>query len=585
MIGILKYLDRRQWLFVAISLVFIVIQVWLDLTLPDYMNAITTLVETEGSTMAQILEQGGWMLACAVGSMLASAVVSYFAAQVGAGLAKTLRGLVHDKALSMSKEDVERFSVASLVNRCTNDITQVQTLIIMGLQAIVKAPVLCVWAVCKIAGHGWQWSAATAVAAFVVVCMLAATLIFSVPRFQRVQGLTDRINRLCRDHLTGIRPVHAYNAEAYLQKRFAQANDEITNVNLVAYRVMAIMSPGMTFVTSMLTLAIYWIGAYLVSAAVPDAKLDVFADMVVFSNYAIQVILAFVMLNMVFVLLPRAQVSARRILEVINTQPSITDGPGAQVRPEERGKVEFRDVSFAYPGSGEVISHITFTAEPGSTVAVVGATGSGKTTLVQLVARLYDATSGQVLVDGCDVRDFALDDLHNRIGYVPQTASLFSGTVASNVAYGKAAEPPSDADVQRSLDIAQASEFVKNMPGGVNARIEQKGRNVSGGQRQRLTIARALAKKPEILVFDDSFSALDFSTDRALRQALKDSCPDTTCLMVAQRVGSIRHADQIIVLEHGAVVGKGTHDELMQTCDTYREIAYSQLSKEELNHA
>lgn len=586
MLKVLRYLDKKQWGMVAISLVFIVVQVWLDLTLPDYMSNITTLVETEGSTMGEILEQGGWMLLCAVGSMVAACIVGYFAAKVGAGLAQTLRGHVYDKTLEMSKGDVEHFSCASLVNRCTNDITQVQTLVIMGLQAIIKAPILCIWAVCKIAGHGWQWSAATAVAAFVVIIMLVFTLIFAVPRFRRVQGITDKINRLCREHLVGIRPVHAYNAEAYEQKRFDEANDDITDVNMVAYRVMAIMSPGMTFVTSVLTLVVYWIGAYLVEAALPGAKLGVFSDMVVFSNYAIQVVMAFVLLNMIFILLPRAQVSAGRIMEVISTDPSIKDGKGADVTDAEKGTVEFRDVSFTYPdGGAEVLSHVSFKAERGQTVAFIGATGSGKTTLVQLVDRLYDPSTGTVLVDGHDVREFSQDDLHDRIGYVPQTATLFSGTVSSNVSYGEAAQDITRDDVTEALDIAQATDFVSKMDKGEDARIEQGGRNVSGGQRQRLAIARAVARKPETLVFDDSFSALDFATDKALRSTLTEKCASTTRLVVAQRIGTIRNADQIIVLDHGEVVGTGTHDELMQTCDAYQEIALSQLSKEELANA
>ncbi len=584
MLKVLKYLDGKQRLSVALCLTLIIVQVWLDLKLPDYMSAITTLVETEGSSMSDILAQGSGMLFCALGSMASSFAVGYFAARVAAGLARTLRGLVFDQVIELSKGDVEHFSTSSLINRTTNDITQIQTLVAMGLQAIIKAPILAVWAVCKIAGKGWEWSTATAVAVFVVIIMLAATLIFAVPRFRRVQGITDKINRLTREHLSGIRPVHAYNAEQWEQKRFAGANDEITDVNLVANRVMAIMNPGMTFVTSMLTMVVYWIGAYLIQASEISLRLSVFSDMVVFSNYAIQVILAFILLNMVFILLPRAQVAAGRVCEVIDAQSSVRDGAGADVTPSNRGRIEFRDVSFSYPDGGEVLSHISFSAEPGQTVALIGTTGSGKTTLVQLVDRLYDATSGCVLVDGVDVKDFALDDLHDRIGYVPQTATLFSGTVASNVAYGESGAPIEDAEVSEALDVAQASDFVAEMDGGADALIEQGGRNVSGGQRQRIAIARAIARKPEILVFDDSFSALDFSTDKALREALEHTCHDVTRLMVAQRIGTIRNADHIVVLDHGIVAGQGTHDELIASCTTYREIAGSQMSKEELEH-
>ncbi|MCI1666134.1 MAG: ABC transporter ATP-binding protein/permease [Atopobiaceae bacterium] len=585
MLKVLRYLDRKQWGQVAAALVFIVVQVWLDLTLPDYMSEITTLVETPGSEMSEILVQGGLMLACAVGSMAASCVVAYYAARVGAGLSRTLRGKVFDKTLELSKGDVEHFSTASLVTRSTNDITQIQSLIVMGLQAIVKAPIMAVWAVCKIWNKGWQWSAATAVAVFVVICMLAITLIVAVPRFRSIQGLTDRLNTLCREHLVGIRPVHAYNAEDYEQARFADANTEITNNNLVANRTMAMMSPGMTFVNSALTLAVYWIGAYMISAAGMDSRLTIFSDMVVFSNYAMNVIMAFVLLNMVFILLPRAQVSARRVCEVIDTASSVTDGKGADVAEEDKGTIEFRDVSFSYPdGGGHVLSHVSFTAEKGSYVAFIGATGSGKTSLVQLVDRLYDATEGEVLVDGIDVRDYELADLHDRIGYIPQSATLFSGTVESNIAYGEAAQPCTDDDVTNALEIGQASDFVEAM-GGISAQIDQGGRNVSGGQRQRLAISRAIARKPETLVFDDSFSALDYATDRALRGALEERCAGTTRLVVAQRIGTIRDADKIIVLDQGRVVGQGTHDELMKTCETYQEIATSQLSKEELENA
>lgn len=584
MIKVLRYLDRMQWGQVALALVLIVVQVWLDLTLPDYMSNITTLVETEGSSMSEILAQGGWMLACALGSAVASVAVGYFAATIAAELGRTLRGKVFDRTLELSKGDVERFSTASLINRTTNDITQIQTLVSMGLQAIVKAPIMAIWAVTKIAGKGWEWSAATAVGAFVVVVMLGVTLVVAVPRFRSIQGLTDKLNRVTREHLDGIRPVHAYNAEGYEQARFKDANDAVTENNLVANRVMAIMSPGMTLVTSVLTMVIYWIGAYLINAAGMSGRLAIFSNMVVFSNYAMQVIMAFVLLNMVFILLPRAQVSAGRVLEVIDTESSIEDGMGA--RPAETGAIEFRDVSFSYPDTGEEVLHnVTFSAKAGETVAVVGSTGSGKTTLVQLVDRLYDATSGSVLVDGVDVRYYALDDLHDRIGYVPQTANLFSGTVATNVAYGDCGHEVGAADVTRALGISQSSSFVGEMDGKENATIDQGGRNVSGGQRQRLAIARAIARRPETLVFDDSFSALDFATDRALRTSLATECKGTTKVIVAQRIGTIRDADRIIVLDQGRMVGNGTHDELMRSCETYQEIASSQLSKEELAHA
>lgn len=570
--------------YIGISLVFIVIQVWLDLKLPDYMSNVTNLVQTEGSSMKDILEQGGYMLMCAFGSMAAAMIVGYFAAKVAAGLAYTLRGQVYDKVLDYSMEEVNRFSTSSLINRTTNDITQVQTLVAMGLQAIIKAPILAVWAVVKISGKSWQWTTATAVAVFVLIIMLGATLIFAVPRFKRIQGLTDNLNRVTREQLTGIRVVRAYNAESYQEKKFSDANEELTKTNLTANRVMAIMSPGMTLINSGLTLAVYWIGAYMIEAADLTEKLNIFSDMVVFSNYAMQVIMAFMMLNMIFILLPRAQVSARRICEVLETENKINDGKETEGKPDMRGCVEFRNVSFRYPDAGgDTLSDISFTARKGETIAFIGATGSGKTSLINLIPRFYDVSTGQVLVDGVDVRDYRQKDLRNRIGYVSQKATLFSGTVSSNVAYGENGGQTTGAqEIKEAVSIAQATDFVERMPGTYEATITQGGTNVSGGQRQRLSIARAIARKPEILIFDDSFSALDYKTDRALRKKLNERTKDTTKLIVAQRIGTIRNADLIIVLEKGRIVGQGRHEELIASCLTYQEIASSQLSKEEL---
>ena len=582
---IFSYLDGRERRMIVLAIALIFVQVWLDLTLPDYMANITTLVETPGSQMSEVLVQGGYMMACALGSMLANLGVTYLAARIAAGLGATLRGKTFDHVTELSKGDAGRFGEASLVNRCTNDITQIQNFVSMSLNAIVKAPVMAVWAVIKIIGYGWQWSLATGVAALTVACMLAITVVFAVPRFQKMQSLTDVINRLVREHLNGIRPVHAYNAEEFEQRRFANANDDLTDNNQVAYKVMAIMNPGMTFISSALTLAIYWIGAYLVDAAASAERLSRYSQMIVFSNYAMQVILAFVMLNLVFVMLPRAQVASRRILEVIDTESAIKSGSGVEVAEDDKGTVEFRDVSFSYPDGSRALSHVSFKAERGQTVAFIGATGSGKTTLVQLVDRLFDATSGKVLVDGEDVRDFDLEDLRDRVGYVPQTATLLKGTVRSNLSYGDCGHEVTDDDVREAADISQSTDFVSKMPGNLDATIEQGGRNVSGGQRQRLAMARAIARKPEILVFDDSFSALDFATDRALRKELGEKCADVTKLIVAQRVGTIRRADQIIVLDHGKVVGQGTHNELMRTCPTYLEIVNSQLSSEEVANA
>ncbi len=606
MLRILKYLNARQWALVAAAVVLIVAQVGLDLRLPDFMSDITRLVETPGSQMGQVLVAGGWMLLCALGSMVCAIGVGYLVALISTGLATTLRGEVFSHAVGLAKSDADRIGTASLVNRATNDITQVQMVIVMGMQAMVKAPITAVWAVLKIVGFGWQWSLATGVSALFIVVMMVVIFFYVVPRFKLIQKLSDGINRYMQEHLVGIRPVRAYNAETFEQTRFKDANDKLTRNNLQAFRVMALVGPMMSFVTSALTLAIYWIGAYLVQGAVGPVRLDKFSEMVVFSNYAMQVIMSFMMLNMVFVVYPRAQVSARRILEAIDAKSNITDGPGV-AQTDERGTVAFRNVSFAYPDGTRALTDVSFVAGPGQTVAFIGATGSGKTSLVQLVDRLYDASAGQVLVDGHDVREYTLDQLRARIGYIPQTAVLFSGTVASNVSFGlgqgtDTGSPEENSqvtggpeaggqgaisreDVERALRVAQASEFVDQMPGGPDAPIEQGGRNVSGGQRQRLAIARAIARKPEILIFDDSFSALDFATDKALRAALDAECADVTRLVVAQRVSTIRDADLIVVLDEGRVVGQGTHAQLLESCDAYREIVLSQTNGEEVPDA
>ena len=586
MTKIMKYLTKRQWVWIGICVLFIVGQVWLDLKMPDYMSAITTLVQTEGSSMHDILIQGVYMLLCAFGSMMFSIIVGYFAAKTAAGLAQTLRGKVFDKTIGFSLEEIDRFSTASLISRSTNDITQIQNIIAMGLQMAVKAPIMAVWAVMKIAGKDyWQWTATTAVSVFILMIVLAIIIIFALPRFKKIQGLTDNLNRITREHLTGIRVVRAYNAEQYQENKFAKANDEVTETNMTANRVMALMSPTMTLISSGLTLVVYWFGAYIIEAAGVTEKLGVFSDMVVFSNYAIQVIQAFMMLNMIFIMLPRAQVSARRICEVLDTRSRIQDGID-HPSSTKQGCIEFRDVSFRYPGaSADTLNNISFTAGKGETVALIGATGCGKTTLINLIPRFYDATQGQVLVDGEDVRDYQQKELHNRIGYVSQKAVLFSGTVTSNIAFGDNGKGKIHAeDVQEAVSVAQATEFVERMDGTYDAPIAQGGTNVSGGQKQRLSIARAVARKPEILIFDDSFSALDYKTDRTLRSTLQKKTKDTTKLIVAQRISTIKDADQILVLDHGKIVGKGTHKELLRNCPEYLEIAQSQLSKEEIEN-
>lgn len=572
---------------VLCSLVFIVAQVWLDLKMPEYMSTITTLVETPGSEISEILLNGGYMLLCAVGSMAAAMITGFFAAKVAAGLSKSLREGMFKKVMRFNSEEMGRFSTASLITRTTNDITQVQMLIAMGLQAIIKAPILLVWAVVKIAGKQWQWSVATAGAVLVILIVLIIAIVLALPKFQIIQKLTDQLNRVTRENLTGIRVVRAYNAEQYQEKKFEKANEELTGTNLFANRVMALLMPTMTFVTSAISLAIYWIGAYLIDAAEMTQRLSLFSDMVVFSSYAMQVIMAFTMLTMMFIMLPRVLVSVRRINEVLDTEVTIENGIVNEKNKPSGGTIEFCNVSFQYPDAGNyALENISFTADAGETVAIIGSTGSGKSTLVNLIPRFYDVTDGEILIDGMNVKAYTMKTLRNKLGYVSQRAVLFSGTVESNVAYGDNGQPTPEADaVMRAVSLAQASEFVEKMDGKLEARIAQGGTNVSGGQKQRLSIARAICRNPEIYIFDDSFSALDYKTDRILRSALNRELSSATKLIVAQRIGTIRNANKIIVLDDGKIAGTGTHDELMRSCTVYQEIARSQLSEEELNYA
>ncbi len=582
MLQILKLLRKREWMMVAASLIFIVAQVWLDLKMPDYMSIITTLVETPGSSMNEILLNGAYMLLCAVGSLIASIVTGFFAAQIGAGFGMTLRDQVFKKVLTFNNEEIGTFSIASLITRTTNDIVRVQRVLAMGLQSIVKAPILMVWGVIKIAGKQWQWSAATLGAALLIILTLVVVVVLVMPKFTIIQRLTDGLNRVTRENISGIRVVRAYNAEPYQEKKFEKTNQDLTDTNLFANRVMAVLFPMMTLISSGITLAIYWIGAYLIQAADQTARLGIFSDMVVFTAYAMQIIMAFTMLSMMFIMLPRVMVSVRRINEVLNTEVKMKNGDQT-AGTEPAGSVEFSHVGFTYPGAKEeVLSDINLTIHPGETVAIIGATASGKTSLINLIPRFYDVSAGAVRVDGVDVRDYDMAVLREKIGFISQRAVLFSGTVASNVAYGQ--ENPDGGQVWEALKTAQAADFVSGMPGGSEAKISQGGTNVSGGQKQRLSIARAIAKDPEIYIFDDSFSALDYRTDRALRQALEEKTHEATKLIVAQRIGTIRNADQIVVLSDGKVAGIGTHEELMETCDVYREIALSQLSEEELSH-
>lgn len=584
MLRILKHLRWKEWLLVAACVVLIVGQVQLDLALPDYMSEITRLVQTEGSQMSDILLAGGKMLLCALGSMLLTVCTTFFTAQIASRFSARLRGEMYRKVVGFSNEEINRFSTASLITRTTNDISQLQMFFSFGMQSLIKAPIMAFIAVGKISTKSWEWSLLTGgVIAFVCV-LLVFIMLYAVPRMKKMQTLTDNLNRITRENLTGLQVVRAYNAENYQEGKFAKANEEMTRNSQQANIAMSVMNPGMNLAMNGLTLGIYWIGAALISAIAPTAMMErigLFSDMVVFMQYAMQVIMAFLMLVMIFVMLPRVTVSAGRVNEVLDTKARIVDGKETQGKPGMKGEIEFRDVSFRYPDAdGDAIHHISFTAHHGQTVALIGATGCGKSSIINLIPRLYDATSGQVLVDGVDVRDYTQDALRSKLGFVPQKAFLFSGTVSSNVGYGE--DNASDAAIRKAVAIAQAAEFVESPEVGYSGTVAQGGSNFSGGQKQRLSIARAVARDPEILVFDDSFSALDYKTDRALRQALRQQTSGTTNIIVAQRIGTIRDADCILVIEDGAIVGKGTHRELMESCKVYQEIAYSQLSKEEL---
>lgn len=587
MLRILKHLRWKEWLLVAACVVLIVGQVQLDLALPDYMSEITRLVQTEGSQMSNILLAGGKMLLCALGSMLLTVCTTFFTAQIASRFSARLRGEMYRKVVGFSNEEINRFSTASLITRTTNDISQLQMFFSFGMQSLIKAPIMAFIAVGKISTKSWEWSLLTGgVIAFVCV-LLVFIMLYAVPRMKKMQTLTDNLNRITRENLTGLQVVRAYNAENYQEGKFAKANEEMTRNSQQANIAMSVMNPGMNLAMNGLTLGIYWIGAALISAisltspAAMMERIGLFSDMVVFMQYAMQVIMAFLMLVMIFVMLPRVTVSASRVNEVLDTKARIVDGKETQGKPGMKGEIEFRDVSFRYPDAdGDAIHHISFTAHHGQTVALIGATGCGKSSIINLIPRLYDATSGQVLVDGVDVRDYTQDALRSKIGFVPQKAFLFSGTVSSNVGYGE--DNASGAAIRKAVAIAQAAEFVESPEVGYSGTVAQGGSNFSGGQKQRLSIARAVARDPEILVFDDSFSALDYKTDHALRQALREQTSGTTNIIVAQRIGTIRDADCILVIEDGAIVGKGTHRELMESCKVYQEIAYSQLSKEEL---
>ena len=581
---ILKYLRAREWGAIAICVVLIAFMVYLELEIPGYMSTITTEIVSPDTDMDVVYGDGGMMLLCAFGSLVVSIVVGGLAAWIATSFSRRLRDLEYARVQSFSLEEMNRFSTSSLITRSTNDITQIQMTTAMGLMVMIRAPIMAVWAIMKILDKNWEWTVATAVAVVAIISVISVIMMYAIPRFKRIQGLTDNVNRVIRENLAGIRVVRAYNAEGYQETKSEKANAELTDTNLSANRAMAVMFPTMMLVMNGLALSIYWIGALLIDAAsLPMDKMVLFSDMIVFSSYAMQIVMSFIMLVMIFMILPRAMVASKRIQEVINTEPSVRDGPSSAGDVPREGSVEFRNVSFRYPGtSGDVLHDISFTASKGETVAFIGATGSGKTSVVNLIPRFYDASEGQVLVDGVDVRDYRLQDLRDRIGYVPQKAFMFKGTVDSNVRYGDGSEDVTEEQVRRAVRIAQATEFVEAKEGQYGSEVAQGGTNLSGGQKQRLSIARAVCRDPEIYIFDDSFSALDYRTDRTLRETLRNEIAGATTLIVAQRIGTIMDADRIVVIDDGAVVGVGRHEELLRTCPVYLDIARSQFSDEEL---
>ena len=603
MIKIFKRLRTKEWLTMGICLVFVVAQVWLDLKMPDYMKEVTTLVTSPGGTVGEVLIKGGMMLLCTLGGVVATVIIAFFASRVAASISQHLRRDVFSRVMSFSMEELNGFTTASLITRTTNDITQIQMIFAMGLQVAIRAPITAVWAVGKMSTKNWEWTALTGGLVIVLIITIISLMTYAIPRFKRIQALTDSLNLVTRENLTGIRVVRAYNAEGYQEAKFEGANLDYTMNNLSVQRAMQIMNPTMRLIMTGLSLGIFWIGAFLIDAAALTDKIEIFSNMVVFSQYAMQVIMSFMMLTMIFIMLPRVMVSVKRVNEVLDTRPKILDGTqgtqgdgslvshtprtqgdGSLVPHTPRTVVEFRNVSFKYPDAEDYVLHdISFRVNSGETVAFIGSTGSGKSTLINLVPRFFDASTGQVMVDGVDVRNYTQEALRNKLGYVPQRAVLFTGTVSTNIDFGDSGKPPATIDdIKNAATIAQAAEFVEDMEEGFDAHIAQGGTNVSGGQKQRLAIARAVCRKPDIYIFDDTFSALDYKTDRELRTALRRETSGATRLIVAQRIGTIRDADRIIVLDEGELVGMGTHDELMKTCTVYQEIAYSQLSREEL---
>ncbi|HIR74727.1 TPA: ABC transporter ATP-binding protein [Candidatus Ventrenecus avicola] len=586
MLKLLKNFTKKDWLTILVGIVFIVAQVWLDLKLPDYMSRITVLVQTEGSAMSDIIMQGVYMLLCAFGSLVFAVITGYLMASLSSNFSMTIREKLFKKVENLAIQDIKKFSTSSLITRTTNDVTQIQMLIAMGLQLLIKAPITVVWAVTKILNKGWQWSAVTGVAVVILLSTIAIIMALVLPKFKIVQKLIDRVNGVTRENLTGIRVVRAFNAEKYQEDKFEGVNQNLTNLQLSNQYKFAFMQPVMYLVMYSLTLLIYFIGAYLIRDAMMVEKLTLFSNMVVFSSYAMQVIMSFLMLAVIFMLLPRADVSAKRINEVLDTDFAIDEGE-FDGKTKEVGTIEFKNVSFKYPDAEEyLLENISFKANKGETVAIIGSTGSGKSTLINLIPRFYDVTDGEVLVDGVNVKDYTLEALNNKLGYVSQKAVLFQGTIRSNITYGdNGKEEVSEKKMEEALKVSQAKEFVDKLDDGVDSHVAQSGTNYSGGQKQRISIARAIARDPEIYIFDDSFSALDYKTDARLRHELKKYAHDATMVIVAQRIGTIMNADKIIVLDDGKCVGMGTHKELLKNCDVYKQIALSQVSEEELSNA
>lgn len=586
MFKLLKKLRKKDLLLILVCAGLIVFQVWLDLKLPDYMSEITQLVQTEGNTMAEILTAGGKMLLCAFGSLAAAVIVGFFVSYIAATFSKIIRKDIFEKVENFSEGEVKKFSTSSLITRTTNDVSQIEMLVAMGLQLIIKAPITAIWAVSKILGKSLTWSAVIGGGVLILLLTLTFLMIVVLPKFKIVQKLLDKINGITRENLTGIRVVRAFNAEDYQEKKFEEANSKLTKIQLFNQRTFGIMQPIIYLIMYFSTLAIYFIGAYVIDASLMSDKITIFGDMVVFSSYGMQVIMSFLMLAMIFIMYPRAAISADRINEVLDEDFAIKDGSVTKSDPKLTGTVEFKDVSFKYPDADEyILKDITFKAEKGQTIAFIGSTGSGKSTLINLIPRFYDVTDGEIIIDGVNVKDYKLEYLHNKIGYIPQKAVIFSGSVSENVSYGESSKIITKEDVVKAIEVAQGKEFVESMPDKYDSYLAQRGTNISGGQKQRISIARAIARRPEIYIFDDSFSALDYKTDFTLRRELKKYTKDATTFIVAQRIGTIMNADKIIVLDKGTCVGMGTHEELLKNCDVYKEIALSQLSEEELNNA